>query len=271
METEVKGGQSVSPPLSSLSPSRLHKQASSFHLAIRLTPSPSAPPRAFHARISPVEALPVLTLLGPQDYGSERTTAPRARTPSCAESQMYWMRSARRRTCGYPTLSCVSAPSVGTAAQPREIRGGRGRGRQTARRRRAENARRRTAHGVQAGNSPLSVSSAVREMGGGEATRAIALLMGSLAFRKAAAPPQIPITARGAFRGGGGWARGQRKEGGEGSLLRDVSRVRTEANKHGMDWGLVVRARGTETDSSLLRVGCVVRFEIKCSCAARWT
>jgi hypothetical protein len=35
-------------------------------------------------------------------------------------------------------------------------------------------------------------------MGGGEATRAIALSMGILAFRKAAAP-QVPIAARGAF------------------------------------------------------------------------
>ncbi|KAJ7357942.1 hypothetical protein DFH08DRAFT_437314, partial [Mycena albidolilacea] len=163
----------------------------------------------------------------------------RARNPSRAESQMYWMGSARRRTRGYPStparfpdltaaqtpaaLSCVSAPSVGTAAQPREIWGGRGRGRQTARRRRAENARRRTAHGVQAVNSPLSVSSAAREMGGGEATRVIALSMGSLAFRKAAAPPQVPIAARGAFGGGSGWARGQRKEGGEGRYIPFLS------------------------------------------------
>ncbi|KAJ7690004.1 hypothetical protein B0H14DRAFT_860014 [Mycena olivaceomarginata] len=111
---------------------------------------------------------------------------------------MYRMGSARRRTRGiqvrllaFPdltaaqtpaALSCVSAPSVGTAAQPREIRGGRGRGRQTARRRRAENARRCTAHGVQAVNSPLSISSAAREM--------------------AAPPPQVPEVHSGAAAAG---------------------------------------------------------------------
>ncbi|KAJ7860827.1 hypothetical protein B0H14DRAFT_3134756 [Mycena olivaceomarginata] len=56
---------------------RLHKQASSFHLAVRLTPSPSAPPRAFHARISPIAALLVLTLQGPRTRALRAALSPK--------------------------------------------------------------------------------------------------------------------------------------------------------------------------------------------------
>ncbi|KAJ7742213.1 hypothetical protein B0H14DRAFT_2988656 [Mycena olivaceomarginata] len=179
---------------------------------------------------------------------------------------MYRMGSARRRTRGYPNsrsavLRICSVRRNGGAAEGDLGRKGKGKADGSTQARGKRETRQPTAHGVQAVNSPLSVSSAAREMGGGEATRAIALSMGSLAFRKAAAP-QVPIagTHRSprCIRGGGGWASGQRKEGGEGRV--HVSRVRTEAgkNKHGME---------RQPAAGRMRL----RFEIKCSCAARWT
>ncbi|KAJ7895915.1 hypothetical protein B0H14DRAFT_3425870 [Mycena olivaceomarginata] len=153
-----------------------------FHLSLPQgdinKPRPSISPSVLPLRPSlrllppdiPSRGSPCSHPQGPQDYGSERTTAPRARTQSRVESQMYWMGSARRRTCGYPSTparsprfdSCSDARSAvlricsvrrnGGAAEGDPGRKGKGKadGSMQAR------AKRETAHGARRTSSKLA-------------------------------------------------------------------------------------------------------------------